>query len=138
MCAARGRPEGALAPRGCVGGEARSGAASVHNRVRELPFFLYVSYVPSVGSSNGSGFQHFSENPYFTDKVVKKVYKYVAPPAAKDEKPDEDGITQSMIEFDWERDIESQVRVFFFLYASAMYGRSFDISSLIHLGWLSD
>lgn len=51
---------------------------------------------------------HFSENPYFTDKVVKKVYKYVAPPAAKDEKPDEDGITQSMIEFDWERDIESQ------------------------------
>ncbi len=53
-------------------------------------------------------FQHFSENPYFSDKVLIKEYRYVAPPAAKDEKPDELGLTPSMIDFDWERDIEPQ------------------------------
>lgn len=30
------------------------------------------------------------------------------PPAAKDEKPDELGLTPSMIDFDWERDVEPQ------------------------------
>ncbi|KAF5377639.1 hypothetical protein D9615_005127 [Tricholomella constricta] len=47
----------------------------------------------------------FKENPYFTDKVLKKEFKYVAPPAAADEKPDEDGVTESMLEFSWERDV---------------------------------
>jgi len=51
---------------------------------------------------------HFSENAYFSDKVLIKEYRYVAPPAAKDEKPDELGLTPSMIDFDWERDIEPQ------------------------------
>ncbi|KAG5648226.1 hypothetical protein DXG03_006183 [Asterophora parasitica] len=47
----------------------------------------------------------FKENPYFTDKVLKKEFKYVPPPAAADEKPDADGITDSMLEFSWERDV---------------------------------
>ncbi|KAF8078308.1 hypothetical protein FPV67DRAFT_1571097 [Lyophyllum atratum] len=47
----------------------------------------------------------FKENPHFTDKVLKKEFKYVAPPAAADEKPDADGITDSMLEFSWERDV---------------------------------
>lgn len=37
-----------------------------------------------------------------------KEYRYVPPPAAKDEKPDELGLTPSMIDFDWERDVEPQ------------------------------
>ncbi|OCB91174.1 hypothetical protein A7U60_g1582 [Sanghuangporus baumii] len=51
---------------------------------------------------------YFGENPYFSNKVLKKVYKYTPPPAAKDEKPDDDGITPSMLDFDWTRDIEPQ------------------------------
>ncbi|TFK76794.1 hypothetical protein BDN72DRAFT_806919 [Pluteus cervinus] len=46
---------------------------------------------------------HFKENPYFTDKVLKKEYKYVPPESAGDEKPDADGITDSMLEFSWEQ-----------------------------------
>lgn len=48
---------------------------------------------------------HFKENPYFTDKVLKKEFKYVPPPAAAHEKPDADGITESMLDFSWERDV---------------------------------
>ncbi|TDL28772.1 hypothetical protein BD410DRAFT_760374 [Rickenella mellea] len=51
---------------------------------------------------------HFSENPYFKDSVLKKVYKYIPPPSAKDDVADENGITQSMIDFEWERDVEPQ------------------------------
>jgi len=51
---------------------------------------------------------HFGENPYFSDAVLKKVYKFIPPPAAKDETPDEHGITDSMLDFDWERDVEPQ------------------------------
>ncbi|KAL0950743.1 hypothetical protein HGRIS_007516 [Hohenbuehelia grisea] len=49
---------------------------------------------------------HFRENPYFTDSVLKKQFKYVPPPAAADEKPDEDGVTRSMLDFSWDRDVQ--------------------------------
>ncbi|RDX56197.1 hypothetical protein K466DRAFT_580872 [Polyporus arcularius HHB13444] len=49
---------------------------------------------------------HFKENPYFSNTVLKKEYKYVPPPVESDEKPDEDGITESMLEFSWDRDVE--------------------------------
>ncbi|KAK0208445.1 hypothetical protein DFS33DRAFT_445049 [Desarmillaria ectypa] len=48
----------------------------------------------------------FKENPHFTDKVLKKEYKYIPPPAVADDKPDENGITDTMLDFSWERDIE--------------------------------
>ncbi|PFH46637.1 hypothetical protein AMATHDRAFT_69423 [Amanita thiersii Skay4041] len=48
---------------------------------------------------------HFKENPFFTDKVLKKEFKYV-PHEAADEQADEDGITPSMLDFSWERDVE--------------------------------
>ncbi|KAI0786099.1 hypothetical protein C8Q75DRAFT_774066 [Abortiporus biennis] len=51
---------------------------------------------------------HFKENPYFSNSVLKKEYKYVPPPAAANEKPDEDGITESMLDFSWERDVEAK------------------------------
>lgn len=41
---------------------------------------------------------------------MKKVYKYVAPESAKTETPDESGIKDSMVDFDWDRDIEQEVR----------------------------
>ncbi|KAM6497982.1 hypothetical protein JOM56_005930 [Amanita muscaria] len=50
---------------------------------------------------------YFKENPYFTDKVLKKVYKYVPSPEASDEQPDEDGITPSMIDFEWGKNSKS-------------------------------
>lgn len=53
--------------------------------------------------------QYFKENPYFSNTVLKKEYKYIPPPAAADDTPDEDGVTESMIDFSWERDIEIQV-----------------------------
>lgn len=54
--------------------------------------------------------KHFKENPYFSNAVLKKEYKYVPPPAASADKPDADGITESMLDFSWERDITPQVR----------------------------
>ena len=55
------------------------------------------------------GLQHFKENPYFSNTVLKKEYKYVPPPVETNEKPDADGITESMLEFSWERDVQPQV-----------------------------
>jgi template-activating factor I len=49
---------------------------------------------------------YFKENPYFTDSVLKKEYKYKPPVAASEDKADENGITESMVDFSWERDIE--------------------------------
>jgi template-activating factor I len=48
---------------------------------------------------------HFKENPYFSDSVLKKEFKYVSPPAASEETADADGITESMLDFSWDRDI---------------------------------
>ncbi|KAJ7462750.1 hypothetical protein B0H11DRAFT_2054146 [Mycena galericulata] len=50
---------------------------------------------------------YFKENPFFKNSVLKKVYKYIAPPVA-DDKPDENGITETMLDFSWERDVEAQ------------------------------
>jgi template-activating factor I len=41
--------------------------------------------------------------------VLKKEYKFEPSNAAADEKPDVDGITSSMLEFSWERDVSAQV-----------------------------
>lgn len=54
--------------------------------------------------------QTFKENPYFNNKVLKKEYKYVPPQGAADETPDEDGLTTSMIAFNWEEHVKSEVR----------------------------
>ena len=54
--------------------------------------------------------QHFKENPYFSNTVLKKEYKYVKPEGAASGQADENGITDAMFEFNWERDIVPQVR----------------------------
>jgi len=51
---------------------------------------------------------YFKENPYFSNTVLKKEYRYVPPNAADSDKPDEDGITESMLDFSWERDVKPQ------------------------------
>ncbi|KAF7306606.1 SAC domain-containing protein [Mycena indigotica] len=52
---------------------------------------------------------HFKENPFFTNTVLKKEYKYNAPPPnAENDQPDENGITETMLDFSWERDVEAQ------------------------------
>jgi len=51
---------------------------------------------------------HFKQNPFFTDAVLKKAYKYLPPPDADSHKPDADGITPAMQDFNWERDVEAQ------------------------------
>lgn len=53
--------------------------------------------------------QYFKENPYFSDSVLKKEYQWAPGPAAGEEKPDADGLTDSMVDFSWERDVEPQV-----------------------------
>ncbi|KAI0322322.1 hypothetical protein OF83DRAFT_1049593 [Amylostereum chailletii] len=50
----------------------------------------------------------FKENPYFSDAVLKKEYKFEPSNASADETPDADGITPSMLEFSWERDVTPQ------------------------------
>jgi len=49
---------------------------------------------------------YFKENPHFTNTVLKKEYKYNTGPAAPDETPDADGLTPSMLDFSWERDVK--------------------------------
>ncbi|KAF8845289.1 hypothetical protein BDN67DRAFT_961589 [Paxillus ammoniavirescens] len=49
---------------------------------------------------------YFKSNPYFTDSVLKKEYKYVPSAAAANETPDEDGLTSSMLDFSWARDVQ--------------------------------
>lgn len=39
------------------------------------------------------------------------MYKYTAPASANDDKPDERGITQTMLDFDSAKDVEIQVRL---------------------------
>ncbi|KAI0029143.1 hypothetical protein K488DRAFT_89013 [Vararia minispora EC-137] len=48
----------------------------------------------------------FKENPFFSDTVLKKEYRFVPPPG--EDAPDADGITQAMLDFSWERDVIPQ------------------------------
>lgn len=41
--------------------------------------------------------------------MLKKEYKFVPPPVETEDKADENGITDAMLEFSWERDVEPQV-----------------------------
>ncbi len=41
--------------------------------------------------------------------MLKKEYKYVAPESAASQTPDKDGITDSMLDFSWERDVKTSV-----------------------------
>jgi template-activating factor I len=45
--------------------------------------------------------QHFKENQFFSNTVLKKEYKYAPPASAADDKPDENGITDAMLDFAW-------------------------------------
>lgn len=50
----------------------------------------------------------FSRNRFFTDRVLKKEYKFTESQARKNERPDKDGFKWTMLDFDWERDVEPQ------------------------------
>jgi len=50
---------------------------------------------------------HFAENPYFSDKLLSKEYKYIGKPAAEDT-PDADGITNADLDFEPSRDLAPQ------------------------------
>ncbi|KAF8584508.1 hypothetical protein K439DRAFT_1288688, partial [Ramaria rubella] len=50
---------------------------------------------------------HFKPNPYFSDEVLTKEYKYLATPTP-DETPVADGITNSMLLFNWEQNVAPQ------------------------------
>jgi len=56
---------------------------------------------------------HFAENPYFSDSVLKKEFKYVPqPPEDTDEVPSstpgDDGVSDAMVAFSWDRDVNPQ------------------------------
>lgn len=51
---------------------------------------------------------YFKENPYFSDSVLKKEYRFQPSNASDDETPDADGVTPSMLDFSWERDVTPQ------------------------------
>jgi len=52
---------------------------------------------------------HFKENPWFSDRVLKKEYKYLPPTEGPTpDKADADGITNAALDFDWERDVAAQ------------------------------
>ncbi|KAF8594152.1 hypothetical protein BDV93DRAFT_482018 [Ceratobasidium sp. AG-I] len=51
---------------------------------------------------------YFAENPYFSDSVLKKTYSYTDPPetTAASTTPDANGVTEVMVDFNWERDVK--------------------------------
>jgi len=51
---------------------------------------------------------YFKENPYFSNTVLKKEYKYIPPAPIDGDKPDENGITTQMLEFAWDLNVEPQ------------------------------
>ncbi|KAH8835919.1 hypothetical protein DL96DRAFT_1694069 [Flagelloscypha sp. PMI_526] len=48
----------------------------------------------------------WKENPYFSDTLLKKTFKWVPSPDS-DNTPDENGISQANIDFNWETDIKA-------------------------------
>ena len=52
--------------------------------------------------------QYFKENPFFSEKVLKKEFKYIPPPSGSGD-VDENGLTAAHIDFAWERDVDAQV-----------------------------
>ncbi|TRM66023.1 hypothetical protein BD626DRAFT_486544 [Schizophyllum amplum] len=51
---------------------------------------------------------HFKENPYFTNAVLTKEYKYAPVAEAGNSKVDEDGISDAQADFQWGRDVKPQ------------------------------
>ncbi|KAG8873390.1 hypothetical protein FRB97_006799 [Tulasnella sp. 331] len=51
---------------------------------------------------------HFSENPYFSDTVLRKEYQHVTHAGGEPEEADADGVTKSMLDFKPERDIKEK------------------------------
>ncbi|KIJ45624.1 hypothetical protein M422DRAFT_227310, partial [Sphaerobolus stellatus SS14] len=46
---------------------------------------------------------HFKENPFFSDSVLKKEYKYLAPQVEDGDKEVLDGVTNANLEFDFDQ-----------------------------------
>ena len=53
--------------------------------------------------------QYFKENPYFSNTVLKKEFKYAPAGDADKSKVNEDGISDAQADFSWERDVKPQV-----------------------------
>jgi template-activating factor I len=62
--------------------------------------------------TEGIHVQHFKENPFFSNSVLKKVYKY-SPPADKtaNSQADANGISDAAVDFEWETDVTTEVRL---------------------------
>lgn len=51
---------------------------------------------------------HFKENPFFSDSVLKKEYRYLKPAGADDKKKDEWGVTEAQAAFSWDTNTDPQ------------------------------
>jgi template-activating factor I len=49
--------------------------------------------------------QSFGENPFFTNTVLKKEFKFVPPPELADAQAGPDGISEANLQFAWDRDV---------------------------------
>jgi template-activating factor I len=53
--------------------------------------------------------QYFKENPFFSDPVLKKEYRYLPKAGVDDEKKDEWGVTDAQAAFSWDTNVDAQV-----------------------------
>jgi len=51
---------------------------------------------------------HFSENPYFSDAVLKKEYRYAPKQDYGSAEQDTEGVSEAMYDFDWEKHVAPQ------------------------------
>ena len=55
--------------------------------------------------------QHFDANPFFSNSVLKKEFKYTPPSDPEVLKKDANGVSQADIDFDFSRDVDVIVSI---------------------------
>jgi template-activating factor I len=70
--------------------------------------------------------------------VLKKEYKFQAPPAEATDMKDADGITESQLDFSWERDVEIGVRAFSVSHSSFAYSVCVSCAQTHKIQWKDD
>ena len=82
---------------------------SKEKRCFTLEFVRHLKLSRNPNRGTHTELQYFKENPFFSDPVLKKEYRYIPPAGASDENKDEWGVTDAQAAFNWDMCVEPQV-----------------------------
>jgi hypothetical protein len=66
--------------------------------------------------------QHFDTNPFFSNSILKKEFKYVPPSDPEVLKKDANGVSQADVDFDFSRDVDIIVSILRHGYSALTWG----------------